>query len=285
MIQVIERVDFPFYAPFGNVLIKGVEEDGRWIVYLEASNELRDQDGETVDMDALRKAADYYLSHGVISWDHKHKQTHDPGFIIGEPLEVKFTDDRKTLIKGFLYKYNEIAGKVWRNIKSGAKKLGSSIGGGILAKAEDHIRRVIWDETAITHKPLNDGTMGNVRMVPFDAFVKALGCKGTCAGEHTCTVCKMAEFGKALMAGGGVDASGFTGGRALTHESLQGHVTKRYNIKREELDDLFKSLWEQVIKGRVNDYNDMTNFILDRGYPDSVARQIIKHVAVHTYLR
>ena len=283
--QRIERVDFPFYAPFGNVLIKGVEEDGRWIVYLEASNELKDQDGETVDMDALRKAADYYLSHGVISWDHKHKLTHDPGFIIGEPLEVKFTDDRKTLIKGFLYKFNEIAGKVWKNIRSGAKKLGSSIGGGILAKSEDQIRKVIWDETAITHKPINDGTMGNVRMVPFAAFTKALGCKGICGGSYTCSNCKLEEFGKALMAGGGVDAGSFTGGRALTHESLQGHVTKKYTIKKEELDGLFKSLWEQVIKGRVNDYNDMTNFILDRGYPDSVARQIIKHVATHTDLR
>jgi len=284
--QVIERVDFPFYAPFVNVLIKGVEEDGRWIVYLEASNELRDQDGETVDMEALRKAADYYLSHGVISWDHKHKQTHDPGFIIGEPLEVKFTDDRKTLIKGFLYKFNEIAGKVWRNIRSGATKLGSSIGGGILAKAEDKIRKVIWDETAITHKPINDGTMGNVRLVPFDAFAKAIRCTGVCGvtGDK-CSDCYMTGFMKALTAGGGVDAAGFTGGRALTHESLQGHVTKKYTIKKEELDDLFKSLWEQVIKGRVTDYNDMTNFILDRGYPDSVARQIIDHVAIHTSLR
>jgi hypothetical protein len=71
----IEQLQNPFYSPLrGNVLIKGVEEDGQWIVYLQASNEMSDQDGEVVEMKALQKAADYYLSHGVLSWDHKHKQ-------------------------------------------------------------------------------------------------------------------------------------------------------------------------------------------------------------------
>jgi len=128
MRQVIDHLGNPFYVPFEQVLVKGAEEGDKWVVYLEASNELQDQEGETVDMKALQKAADYFLSHGVLSWDHKHKQTNDPGFIIGEPLEVSFTDDKRTLVKAFLYKHNEIAKKVWANIKSGAQRLGSSIG-------------------------------------------------------------------------------------------------------------------------------------------------------------
>jgi hypothetical protein len=57
--QIIEQIDNPFYAPYPEVLIKGEEDDeGRWIVYLQASNELKDQDGEIVDVKALQKAAD-----------------------------------------------------------------------------------------------------------------------------------------------------------------------------------------------------------------------------------
>ena len=277
MRQVIERVDFPFYAPFAEVLlIKGVEENGQWIVYLEASNELKDQDGEVVDQAALKKAADYYLSHGVISWDHKHKQTNDPEFIIGEPLDVQFTDEGKTLVKGWLYQQNEKAKKVWNNIRSKAKRLGASIGGGILAKAEDHIRKVIWDEVAITHKPINDGTLGGVQLIPFAAFAKAVSfSEGTTSLE---------EFIKALTAGSGVDASQFTGGRALTPESLQGSTVK-YVVRKDELDELFKSLMVEMIKGTVRNYNDLTNYVLDRGYSDGVARRIISHVAQNMSLR
>lgn len=277
MRQEIERVEYPFYAPFNEVLlIKGVEEDGRWIVYLEASNELKDQDGEVVDQAALKKAADYYLSHGIISWDHKHKQTNDPEFIIGEPLDVQFTDEGKTLVKGWLYQQNEKAKKVWNNIRSKAKRLGASVGGGILAKAEDHIRKVIWDEVAITHKPINDGTLGNVQLIPFEAFAKALSFS---EGNTS-----LDEFVKALTAGSGVDASQFTGGRALTPESLQGSTVK-YVVKKDELDELFKSLMVEMIKGTVRNYNDLTNYVLDRGYSDGVARRIISHVAQNMSLQ
>lgn len=277
MRQTIERVDFPFYAPFAEVLlIKGVEEDGRWIVYLEASNELKDQDGEVVDQVALKKAADYYLSHGIISWDHKHKQTNDPEFIIGEPLDVQFTDDGKTLVKGWLYQQNEKAKKVWNNIRSKAKRLGASVGGGVLAKASEHIRKIIWDEVAITHKPINDGTLGNVQLIPFNAFTKAL----SFSEGNT----NLEDFIKALTAGSGVDASEFTGGRALIPESLQGSTVK-YIVKKEELDDLFKSLMIEMIKGRVRNYNDLTNYVLDRGYSDGNAERIINHVAQNLSLK
>ena len=282
----VERVGFPFYAPFGEVLIKGAEENGRWVVYLEASNELKDQDGEVVDMEALQKAAAYYLSHGVLSWDHKHKQMNDPEFIIGEPMDVRFTEDRKTLVKGWLYQNNIIAQKLWRNIKSGAKRLGASIGGGVLQKAAQRLKRVIWDETAITHKPINDTTLGNVKLIPFGAFAKSLAYveaveNGTADGTD------IEEFIKALMAGDGVNAANFTGGRALTPESLQGSTVKMqtYTVGKDELDQMFKSLTDAMIKGKVANYNDLTNFVLDRGYSDGTARRVITHVAQNLSLR
>ena len=249
----ITELTNPFYSPFGgSVLIKGAEENGKWIVYLQASNEMRDQDGEMVEVGALQKAADYYLSHGVISWDHKHKATHDPGFIIGEPLDVKFTGDRKTLVKGFLYQANDIAQKVWKNIQSGAQKLGASIGGGILQKSESNIKRVVWDETAITHRPVNDGTLGNVQMVPFAAFAKA------------------------LMAGSGVNASDFTGGRALIPESLQGAVSVP---EPQALRGVFGDLLKAMRGRKVSSYNDMVNFVYDRGYEGNDAVKIINYLA------
>lgn len=253
MVRGIAQISNPFYSPLGSVLIKGEEENGQWIVYLQASNESLDQDGEALDMAALQKAADYYLSHGVLSWDHKHKQTNDPGFIIGEPLDVRFTKDRKTLVKGFLYQANDIAKKVWGNIQSGARRLGASVGGGILQKAESRIREVIWDETAITHKPVNDGTLGNVTLVPF------------------------AEFAKALTAGGGVDASSFFGGRALTPESLQGHTSDV--VPDSELRSLFSDLLKSIRDDRVNNYNDMLNFVYDHGYDGNTAVKIVNYIA------
>lgn len=254
----IEHLTSPFYSPMSQVLIKGAEENGQWIIYLQASNEMTDQDGERVEASALKKAADYFLTHGVLSWDHKHKVTHDPGFIIGEPMDVRFSQSGETLVKGFLYKSNDIAQKVWKNIQSGAKRIGASIGGGILQKAESTIKQVVWDETAITHKPVNDATLGTVQVVPF------------------------MEFAKALTAGGGVNAANFTGGRALTPESLQGvvtSVTPEYVPDMRDIRSLFSDLLLAIRDAKIRDYNDMLNFVYDRGYDGNTAVRIVNYIA------
>lgn len=257
-----------FYSPFANTLIKGEEVNGRWEVYLQASNEGLDQDEEVVMCKALKDAADYYLTHGVLSYDHKHKQLHDPKYIIGEPLDIAFTGKNETLVKGFLYQENEIAKSLWDNIRSGAKMLGASVGGGILRKARDAARgikglitKVIWDETAITHKPVNDGTLGLVSIIPFT------------------------QFAKALMAGGGVNADMFTGGRALTPENLQGSPladtagAQGDSIPYGELRRLFDDLLVSIKNGKVKSYNDVMEFILSRGYPHNISAELIKYVS------
>lgn len=256
-----------FYSPFSTALVKGAEEGGKWIVYLEASNEGLDQDSEVLLCKALKDAADYYLTHGVLSWDHQHKRTNDPKYIVGEPLDVAFTDKNATLVKGFLYKENEVAQSIWKNICSGATKLGASVGGGILKKAKDvahgikgTIARVIWDETALTHKPVNDLTLGKVQIIPFT------------------------EFAKALSAGYGVNAETFTGGRALTPENLQGSEIKNaYNAQGHELPygelrRVFDALLASIKSGRVQSYNDVMEFILSRGYPSNISAELIKFI-------
>ena len=243
----------PFYASFSNaMLVKAEEEGARWIVYLEASNEREDQDEEITVMKALKDASDYYLSHGVISWDHQHKLQKDPAFIIGEPIDVAFTSEKSTLVKGMLYKENKRAQSVMENVMSKTSRLGASIGGYILKKAIENaqkfIRRVIWDDTAITHKPVNDSTLGHVQVVPFGAFAKS------------------------LMAGSGVDAGSFTGGRALVSESLQGNVVK---VEPEVLSGLFKAFLKHVKDGKGKSYQETREWIRGQVASDEVANQVM----------
>ncbi len=240
----------PFYMSQGNkVLLKAVEEDDKWNVYLEASNEVRDQEKEVTLMKALKEVSDYYLTHGVISYDHKHKELNDPGFIIGEPVDLSFTKDNRTLIKGFLYKENKIAQSLWQNLLSNSTRFGSSIGGYILQKSKDKvISKVYWDETAITHKPVNDATQGLVSTLPFE------------------------EFMKALFAGQGVNAEAFTGGRALTPENLVNLETGS-GLTIEGATELFNKVWIACQSGEITNYNSLLGFIIKLGYTAEVAKQ------------
>lgn len=256
----LETMDNPFLSEFpGEVLIKGAEEEGKWIVYLQASNEGEDRDGEVMESAALKKAREYFLQYGVLSWDHQHKLTKHPEFIIGEPLDVKFTEDRQTFAKGFLYQENKVAQGVWGNIRSNARRLGASVGGGILKKSNGgkNISEVVWDEIALTHKPVNAGTLGNVSLVPFKAFMKA------------------------LMAGAGVDASTFSGGRALIGESLQG--VEQAGVMwpdRDEQIDIFSTVLKSVLSGRFSTLREVHQHIRARGYDDSVADRLSKYIVL-----
>jgi len=291
------------YAPFGTgqVLIKGVKEDGEMIIYAEASNEGLDQEGETVLQKALMENKYYYLDHGVISWNHQHRTLGDPRFIIGEPLDVRFnTEDRRTLLKGRLYDQNDIALGVWKNIQSKAR-LGASVGGGILNKSkEGTINKVLWNDTALTHAPMLDSTIGSVTQVPYK------------------------EFMKALMAGSGVNAALYTGGRALTSETTRRnrryqaafHNRKLYNNddgdsngemrrkmnNREDVkgeydhvdnssykDDprllygmartLFDALLLEINNGQIEDWKDIHEFINSQNLPDDVLTLITGFIA------
>lgn len=189
----------PFYTPFTTLLIKA-DKDDPYTVYIEASNETPDKQKDIVFTKALEEERDNYLSKGVISWDHLHKIEKSPEFIIGEPIDVKFKDN-KTFVKARLYKGVKYAESIVDLLKAKCSRLGASIGGLIrnrkqLSKTLSGVIKLIWDETAITYKPVNDGTMGNVGLVPIGAFAKA------------------------LMVGEGTNTAQFSGGRALGKESL-----------------------------------------------------------------
>jgi hypothetical protein len=233
-------------------LIKAKDENGKWIVYLEASTESKDQEGEKTIMKALEEEAPNYLHKGVVSWDHQHRANNDPGAIIGEPLDVSFSSSRKTLLKAFLYQKNKKAQDVWDNIQSGCTRFGASIGGYILRKSKGIISKVIWRDTAITDKPVNHDTFGKVQLMPF------------------------AEFAKALMAGSGVDAASFSGGRALAGESLQGADNRKLSdIPVNILDLVFKGFLKAVKNEKINTYEETKRFVQGHGFTDNVSDEIL----------
>jgi len=236
LIQTRESIK-PFYTPLNYYLVKG-DEDNPYIVYIEASNEIPDSQKDIVFMKALQEERESFLRKGIISWDHLHKiDEKSPEYIIGEPLEVKFKEG-KTFVKALLYKGVKYADSIVKLLRAKTTRLGASIGGFIksrekLNKVLSGITKVLWDEVAITYKPINDTTLGNVTLVPIGAFAKA------------------------LMVGGGVDASDFTGGRVLIGESLQG-VEKKRKKKAEEI--ISELMW-RIEKGDVRTDNDFKDFL------------------------
>lgn len=257
-----------FYSPFpSEILVKADEEGGKWNVYLQASNETEDQQGEKVLQKALEEQKNFFLSHGILSWDHQHRMTNDPNFIIGEPTDVSFTSKNETLVKGFLYKENKVAQGVFQNLMSQSSRFGASIGGYVLHKGKGNvIDRIYWSECAITHKPVNDGTLGTVSVIPFK------------------------EFAKALMAGSGVNAAEYTGGRALTPEVMKRTLfnivpgldkqTKEVRTSQEAT-DCFNDVWLGIQLGQIHNKEEMCSYLTLRGYNYETSEAITNFIVEH----
>lgn len=229
----------PFYTPFSTILLKADTKDPD-IIYIEASNENPDIENDVLFQKALEEEAESFLKKGLISWDHLHKLEKNPEYIIGEPLDVSFKE-AGTWVKGKLYKAVRYAKAVKDLLESGSTRIGASVGGFIkkrkeLAKSGNEILKgifkVIWDEIALTYKPVNDTTMGNVSLIPIGAFAKA------------------------LMAGTGVDPTTMFGGRAMTKESLQG--------SKVELESIMKEFVWRLRNGDIKTGEDIQDFLSHR---------------------
>lgn len=243
-----------FYSPFAQqgLLVKSDKNDPS-IVYIEASNQALDIQNDITLMKALEDEAENFLRKGIISWDHLHKQEKSPEYIIGEPLDVSFKE-HTTWVKGKMYKSVKYGRSVLDLLESETTRLGASVGGYIkkrksLSKSISAITKVIWDEIAITYKPVNDTTLGNVSLIPIGAFAKA------------------------LMVGSGVDASNFTGGRALTHESLQG---SKVNVQQIAADFSWR-----LNGGDIRTEDDLKDFLEMHNVPDYYNLFANKIIQIH----
>ncbi len=200
------------------------EENGERVIYCEAANENRDQQGERILQKALEDSREYFLSRGVIDLDHRTLVGHKQGianpyqYEIGRPTEVRCLPGA-TLVKGILYKGNQLADFVWKSMTewNPAKRWFPSVGGAITDKADGMIRRVRWNNLAFTSEPVNH-TVGEFSIVPFGEFAKSfIGSSAVNDDGATPPVVV-----KGLEAGYGTNLADLTGGAALREESLHG---------------------------------------------------------------
>jgi hypothetical protein len=234
------------------------DEDGNYLVWAEASNENLDVERQRVLQRALMDSASYFLKNGVISYDHRHLKAdpNDPNwnpekYIIGKPVEVKKRGLR-TFVRSKLYKSNKIVQEIIGKLRDKAETLKTSVGGKWpqVEKAIDergrkieNVVRVLWDEMAITFKPVNQ-TLAPVGMTPAD-FVKSL------------------EMGAPVT-----DSAKMTGGRAMVPQDLEGARLSKH----------VSAVVNAMAYGDVQDENGVRRFLKGRGCSSSETDQIISHL-------
>lgn len=173
---------------FGDVLVKAdgkPKANGNQTIYVEASNENVDRQGEIVIQKSLISQKDFFLRNGILTYDHQYKGADGLKNIVGEPKDVIFTDDKRTLCKAELYALKDQAQELVSMIKSGSTRIRASIGGRVLEKVMDFkngervmkITKVLWTELALTYKPAND-TLDHVSLTPMNEFKKNFICIG-----------------------------------------------------------------------------------------------------------
>jgi hypothetical protein len=249
------------YIGLGDVLIRASKSEPN-VIFIEASNMAEDTQKDVVLQKALKEEANNFIKKGVISYDHLHKAEKNPKYIIGEPLEVKFPDDGRTLVKGRIYPSNEYGKAVLQLAKDGSTRLGGSVGGAILKRAIMHVDslnksvraivKVLWDEVAVTYQPINEKTLGNVSYLPFAEFKKSFIFDDTEREDL---------LQKAMQAGYGTDSSQFTGGRALVPESLMGDTKKN----KKKLVDAFALVISNIKSGNIKSFSHLVPVLAEKG--------------------
>lgn len=204
------------------------EGDQRFI-FLEASNEARDYQGEVVMAKALAASAPYFEKYGNFDIQHRSMiglANGDPNYHhheIGRPEKVT-VDNAKTFVKGIIFSGEtpvaECANSFWDSLTKlrPPQRWYPSVGGKIQAteKVIDQetqqptrmIKSVQWCNVGFSRTPVNP-RVPTVSTVPFGALLKAWGDGGL-------------DLAKALTAGYGTDISTLTGGAALRKQSLDG---------------------------------------------------------------
>lgn len=222
------------------------EEGGRRIIYVEASKESRDQQGEIVLAKALRESVNVFKKFGVLDLDHKSMPSvaasygiSDPeSWIIGQPIDVAFHGDT-TIVKAELRRGNtplaERANKVWEGMTqvSPPDRYYASVGGAVtgrevridpLTKAKvPVITGTRWNNLALSLNPVHAG-LSPASTAPVGTFAKSLG---------------GFVMQKALEASYATNPADMTGGAAFRMQSLDG-APKNYFDFRNKLADAMR---------------------------------------------
>lgn len=212
---------------------RAASEGGKRIIYLEASNEDVDLQGEKILAKALQDSAPYYLRHGNVDLKHYTVSGAVPNHLeyeIGRPVAVE-VGRGKTFVKAELYQGNSAmarhADMVWESLtqQQPPARWYASVGGAVLSKSVQSdpdtgervavVSRVRWFNTALDRCPVNS-TVPTVSAQPIGLFAKSLGGFVICKG---------------LEAGYGTDSAALTGGAALREQSLDPEIQNYWDFR------------------------------------------------------
>lgn len=207
-------------------------------LYLEASNESRDYQGEVVLSKALAESADYYRRYGNFDVQHRSMiglANGDPLYHlheIGRPERVE-VDNSRTFVKGEIFRGDtpvaDAANNFWDSLTKlqPAQRWYPSIGGKIEGSErridpstkESHrvITKVMWCNIGFSRTPVNP-RVPTVSTVPFGILAKCWGAHGL-------------DLTKALTAGYGTDSASMTGGAALRKQSLDAKPQTYWDVR------------------------------------------------------
>lgn len=219
----------PEFLTFEGLMMKATpaqEGDAR-IIYIQASNETRDAQGERVLRKALQDSAHVFKAYGNLDLDHYSMIGARQGipnfheYEIGRPVDVHFEGDR-TFVKAALYQGDtplaRNANMVWDSMTklSPPARWYPSVGGAVLSKAVETdpatgdrvpvVSAVRWTNLALSRTPVNQ-SVPVAQTVPFAALAKAWNGHGL-------------VLSKTLTAGYGTDSATLTGGAALRTQSI-----------------------------------------------------------------
>lgn len=257
------------------------DENGNFIVEVEASNENLDLQNQRTLQSALEESKEYFLTNGVISDDHQHKTRNPDGSIeshkekiIGEPISVR-KSGKSTFVKLCLYKGVEAAKPYINLLKNGSKLVKASIGGIMptIRKEKDGtetVTRFMWNDLALTTSPVN-WTVGSAR------FAKSIG---------------MVDFCKSLEAGSGTDASSFEGGRSLQKEDIEDETEKLLEINNGEMKpektmekakykkdvDAIADCICEMNKGNLTGADEIKAYLIGKGFDKSQAKETMLEI-------
>lgn len=227
----MDTLDTPHYLCISGLLkARPVTEGARRFLYMEASNEAIDLQGEKVLAKSLADSADYFLRYGNIDLDHRTLMPARPGenpylWEIGQPIEAQIDGDR-TFVKAELYSGDSPsaanANMVWDSLTaiSPPARWYPSVGGQILERTADVdpltkarinlISKVRWNSVGLSRTPVNSA-VPSVATVPIGVLTKCCSPAGL-------------DLAKALAAGYGTDSATLTDGAALRQQSLEPQV-------------------------------------------------------------
>lgn len=172
-------------------------EGGIRVIYLEASVETRDQDGERILTSALHDSIPWFLRYGKIDLDHAtetgriHGIKVDPyAYEIGRPVDAR-VDGNAIYVKAEIYsasdpanKWTQSSNEFWDSLQCKPPVIWyPSVAGSVYVDGEasvidpdgrrtTEIRRMRWHSIGLSRTPVNTA-VAPVSMVPLRVFAKA----------------------------------------------------------------------------------------------------------------